>query len=66
MIDDNEMLEWTVAVSYKPKVLFSYSGCQPDKLPASLETPNKTRRSFMFVTGDFILYYISKCFVLIF
>ena len=58
MSDDNEMFEWTAAVSCKPKVLFSYFGCQPDKFPASLVTPNKTRRSFVFVTGDFILYWI--------
>ena len=30
-------------------------GCQPDKLPASLVTPNKTHWSFAFVIGDFIL-----------
>ena len=36
MIDDNGMFEWTAAVSFKPKVLFSYLGCQLDKLTASL------------------------------
>ena len=33
-------------------------GCQPDKLPASLVSPNKTHWSFAFVIGDFILYWI--------
>ena len=56
MIADNEMFEWAAAVSCKPKVLFSCLGCQPDKLPHSLVTLNKTRRSLVFVTGDFILY----------
>ena len=41
IVDDNEMFEWTAAVSCKPKVLFSYLGCQPHKLPASLVTPTK-------------------------
>ena len=39
MIDNNKMFEWTAAVSCKPKVLFSYLGCQPGKLPAPLVTP---------------------------
>ena len=41
-------------------------GCQPNKLPASLVTPNKTHRSFAFVIGDFILYWISICIEYIF
>ena len=66
MIDDDEMFEWPAAVSCKTKNLFSYLGCQSDKLPNSLVTPNKTHRSFVFVTGDFILYLISICIVSIF
>ena len=66
IIDDDEMFEWTAAVSCKPKVLFSYMGCQPDKLPASLVTPNKTHHSFALVIGDFILYWIGICIVSIF
>ena len=41
-------------------------GCQPDKLPASLVNLDKTHRSFVFVTGDFILYWISIYIVSIF
>ena len=41
-------------------------GCQADRLPASLVTHNKTRRSFAFVTGDFILYWINICIVSVF
>ena len=41
-------------------------GYQPNKFPASLVTRNKTRSSFVFVTGDFILYLISVCIASIF
>ena len=66
IVEDNEMFKWTVAVSCKPLVLISYLCYQPDKLPGSLVTPNKTRQSFAFATGGFILYSISICIVSIF
>ena len=63
MVDDNELFEWTATVSCKLKVSSSYLGCQSDKLPASLVTPNKTYQSFVFVTGDFILYWITSIWI---
>ena len=56
----------TSQLNQPQSAIISYMGCQPDKLPASRVTPNKTHESSAFVIDDFILYWISICIVSIF
>ena len=51
MIDGNEMFKLIAAASWKPKVLFSYLGCQPNKFLAFLVPLYKLPPSLLTTTN---------------